>query len=181
MIGVQEELFILPQADPAGILGVGATVLSSSIHPFSNPGSLACSGPLDLKFSCSVTGWALKTKLPLNLGKSALLSFQIYCFLSVQKNLVYIKLGRWVLSCWGMTHFLCADAHRPCQGHGPANQFASPSSLYVDPEPHSTFSDAARSKGWLGDQMKPSLLTTGARWWWYFVHCLCGIACWGQS
>lgn len=36
VIGMQEELSVPPQADPAGILGVGAAVLSSHTYPISS-------------------------------------------------------------------------------------------------------------------------------------------------
>lgn len=87
VIGVQEELFIFPQADLTRSLGEGAGVLSSPTHSPSSPGSLVCFGLLDQKFSCSgppLTCWALKA--PLNLGKSALLSFQILFSFSSKKN-----------------------------------------------------------------------------------------------
>lgn len=48
-------------------------------------------------------------------------------------------LGEWVLNCWrmSMTHFLFVDAHGLFQRQEPSAHFASPSSLYVDPEPGS--------------------------------------------
>lgn len=137
VIGVQEELFIFPEADPTRSLGEGAAVFSSSTHSPASHGSLACCGPLDPKFSYSgpsLTCWVLKTKAPLNLGMSALLSFQILFSFSSKKNQRRLHWASeswaaegWLISCVRLSTGSVWDVVLP-------NQLASPSSLYVGPE-----------------------------------------------
>lgn len=165
------------------------------LHPLpflltSSTGALACCGPLDPKISSrnsgildSLTCWGLKTKLPLNLGKSALLSFQVYCFVLVQRKTSVGYPGRTrpqPLRDEYDSHPVCICLH-VFSRTGAFNSVCFPFQPFCGPHFH--FSRAASNKGWLsGDQMKSFLfLTPGSHQRLYFVHCLHGVLWEGRA